>query len=135
MIHPHEAFFTKGKILDCLFQDISRDQHRQRAKMRNLLGPLAAVAALLSGALAQQRHDASFTPEYVLEALEGPIDIDCNSRVSVTLNGTSPGPPLTMREGHTTWVRVYNRLASQNVTVVSIILQSTALSCIARGAS
>ncbi|KAK2616565.1 Multicopper oxidase aurL2 [Conoideocrella luteorostrata] len=76
-------------------------------------------AAVLAGtALAEfQVHNATFKPEYVLEATLSDIKINCNTRRSVVLNGTSPGPTLHLREGHTTWVRVYNRMSDQNITI------------------
>lgn len=63
-------------------------------------------------------HDASFQPDYILVATAQNVLNNCESRYSVILNGTSPGPTLHMREGHTTWVRVYNNIEDQNLTVV-----------------
>jgi L-ascorbate oxidase len=57
-------------------------------------------------------------PDYVLVATAADITINCQHRYSVIFNGTSPGPPLYMREGSTTWVRVYNNIEDQNLTVV-----------------
>lgn len=65
------------------------------------------------------KHDGSFTPDYVLVATAQNISINCHSHYSVVLNGTSPGPPLYMQEGRTTWVRVYNNIPDQNLTIVS----------------
>lgn len=62
--------------------------------------------------------DADFEPEYVLFATEEDITINCETRRSVVFNGTSPGPPLHMQEGKTTWIRVYNYVADKNTTVV-----------------
>ena len=64
-------------------------------------------------------HDRSFTPHYVLEATAADITINCQTRYSVIFNGTSPGPSLYLVEGLTTWVRVYNAIPDQNLTVVS----------------
>lgn len=61
----------------------------------------------------------SWAPDYVLSATAENITINCLSRYSVVFNGTSPGPPLTLKENHTTWVRVYNNIKDQNLTVVS----------------
>jgi L-ascorbate oxidase len=63
-------------------------------------------------------HDKSWEPEYVLIATAQNITTNCQSRYSVVFNGTSPGPAIHMREGKTTWVRVYNQIDDQNVTVV-----------------
>lgn len=62
-------------------------------------------------------HDGSFQPDYILRATAQNISIDCESRYSVVLNGTSPGPPLYLREGWTTWIRVYNDIKDQNLTI------------------
>ncbi|KAI1264644.1 multicopper oxidase [Xylariaceae sp. FL1019] len=61
-------------------------------------------------------HDASWQPEYILYASQEDLMIDCQQRPSVVFNGTSPGPPLYLKEGQTTWVRVYNHLPDLNVT-------------------
>lgn len=84
-----------------------------------MLSNILALLPLLTGALAGYLvHDGNFLPDYVLEATLEEIQIDCKSRLSVVFNGTYPGPTLNLREGQTTWVRVYNRMASKNVTVV-----------------
>ncbi|KIW71105.1 L-ascorbate oxidase [Phialophora macrospora] len=57
------------------------------------------------------------SPDYVLVATAQNISINCRSRYSVVFNGTSPGPPLYLRENYTTWVRVYNRIENENLTV------------------
>ncbi|KAK5320666.1 hypothetical protein LTR93_006878 [Exophiala xenobiotica] len=56
-------------------------------------------------------------PDYVLVATAKNITINCQTRYSVVFNGTTPGPLLHMKENYTTWVRVYNRLQDQNLTV------------------
>jgi L-ascorbate oxidase len=62
-------------------------------------------------------HDGSFKPDYVLRATAQNITINCESRYSVIISGSSPGPTLYFLEGKTTWVRVYNDIADQNLTV------------------
>ncbi|KAI0018889.1 L-ascorbate oxidase [Xylariomycetidae sp. FL0641] len=62
-------------------------------------------------------HDASWQPTYALVATSEVITINCVQRQSVVFNGTSPGPPLYLKEGETTWVRVYNNMADLNMTV------------------
>lgn len=44
--------------------------------------------------------------------------MNCEQRESVIFNGSTPGPPLYMKEGETTWVRVYNDMTDLNFTVV-----------------
>lgn len=84
-----------------------------------LCGPLwPLIFILVTGTIASfSKHDGSFQPDYILRATAKNISIDCDSRYSVVLNGTSPGPPLYLREGWTTWVRVYNDIKDQNLTV------------------
>ncbi|KAM4061159.1 multicopper oxidase domain-containing protein [Hirsutella rhossiliensis] len=83
-----------------------------------MLRAAAALSLLLLGVRAElQCHDHKFQPDYVLVASEDDITINCESRHSVTVNGTSPGPPLYLTEGQTTWIRVYNRMLEQNLTM------------------
>ncbi|KAI1319964.1 L-ascorbate oxidase [Xylariaceae sp. FL0255] len=62
-------------------------------------------------------HDASWQPEYVLYATQETMSINCQQRQSVVFNGTTPGPPIYLKEGQTTWIRVYNQLPNLNLTV------------------
>lgn len=84
-----------------------------------LSGPLWPILSLLvAGIVAKSsKHDETFRPDYILRATAQNITIDCQSRYSVVLNGTSPGPPIYLREGWTTWIRVYNDIKDQNLTV------------------
>jgi hypothetical protein len=59
------------------------------------------------------------SPDYVLVATAENVTINCQTRYSVIFNGTTPGPALYMKENYTTWVRVYNQITDQNLTVVS----------------
>ncbi|KAF4553572.1 Multicopper oxidase-like protein 11 [Elsinoe fawcettii] len=77
---------------------------------------LAALLAVTS--IAETfKHDSTFTPDYVLEATLQTINISCHSRESVVINATSPGPTIRLKEGETTWIRVWNRIPSQNLTI------------------
>lgn len=78
---------------------------------------LALWAAVLASAKLV-RHDASWTPDTTLYATAANVSLDCESRYSVLLNGTAPGPVLYLEEGTTTWVRVYNQVPHHNITVV-----------------
>ncbi|KAF2225409.1 Cupredoxin [Elsinoe ampelina] len=85
--------------------------------MVSLRGVLTA-ALLAATSLAELfTHDETFTPDYVLEATLQSIKISCNVRESVVINGTSPGPTIRLKEGETTWIRVWNRIAADNFTV------------------
>ena len=96
----------------------------------NVLSSLALIASALlplpfaAGIKPPMRHDASWEPEYVLVATAENITINCQSRYSTVFNGTSPGPTIHLQEGKTTWVRVWNRIENDNVTVVSNQLQT-----------
>ncbi|PFH61463.1 hypothetical protein XA68_17294 [Ophiocordyceps unilateralis] len=73
---------------------------------------------LLLGAQAQfQVHGDDFKPDFELEATTGELDIDCQKRLSVLINGQSPGPQLNMTEGKVTWVRVWNKMSDLNLTM------------------
>ena len=82
------------------------------------LAILAVFSSLLTCIQASfHKHDASFEPDIILRATAQNISIDCESRHSVVLNGSSPGPTLYLKEGFTTWIRVYNDITDDNVTV------------------
>lgn len=66
------------------------------------------------------RHDATYHPDHILYATAGNVTLNCESRFSVLLNGSTPGPPLYLEEGKTSWVRVYNKIPSENLTVVNL---------------
>jgi len=57
-------------------------------------------------------------PDYVLVATAENITINCLSRYSVIFNASFPGPHIYFKENQTTWVRVYNNIEDQNLTVV-----------------
>lgn len=84
--------------------------------------PCLAMLALVPKALAivsQVLHDLDWAPEYVIVATEMDVTQNCQTRPSVVFNGTSPGPPIFLMEGQTTWVRAYNHMADKNLTIVS----------------
>ncbi|KAI2779885.1 putative multicopper oxidase [Daldinia loculata] len=80
---------------------------------------LLQVGLLQRGAVATTAsiHDSSWKPEYVLHVTFEEITMNCEQRESVIFNGTMPGPPLYLKEGKTTWVRVYNDMSDLNFTV------------------
>ncbi|RMD40596.1 hypothetical protein DV735_g4534, partial [Chaetothyriales sp. CBS 134920] len=79
-----------------------------------ILVSLLCAQSIAAGYAPPSRH--AF-PEYKLVATAENITLHCQSRYSVVFNGTSPGPPLHLRENHTTWVRVYNHIDDENLTV------------------
>ncbi|KAH8668630.1 L-ascorbate oxidase [Xylariales sp. PMI_506] len=85
-----------------------------------LAGIVGVLGSLVQPSFATRSggvHDGSWSPDYALIATAQNITVNCASRYSVVFNGTSSGPPLRLKEGKTTWVRVYNQIADQNVTV------------------
>ncbi|KPI37991.1 L-ascorbate oxidase [Cyphellophora attinorum] len=75
---------------------------------------LATAQLCLAGV---QTHDDSFQPDRVLRVSEQVSNQACRGRSSVVVNGTSPGPPVHIKPDETTWVRVYNDMEDQNLTV------------------
>lgn len=85
-----------------------------------MMAYLAIIWALLvSQVVAEvQLHDKAFKPDYVLHASASNITVNCENRYSVTINGSVPGPTIYLLEGHATWIRFYNDIGDQNVTLV-----------------
>jgi FtsP/CotA-like multicopper oxidase with cupredoxin domain len=63
-------------------------------------------------------HDHSFIPDHVLRITYETISIGCQTRPSVVINGSLPGPELRLRPGKTSWIRVYNDMTEFNATIV-----------------
>ena len=65
------------------------------------------------------RHDASFSPDYILRVTQRPFTQSCITKLDLILvNGTSPGPEIRLLEGNVYWIRVYNDMDNQNLTMV-----------------
>lgn len=62
-------------------------------------------------------HDDTFQPDEILHISSVNADIACIQRQSVVVNGTTPGPAVSLPAGKTTWIRVYNDMSDQNATV------------------
>lgn len=86
-----------------------------------MLGAAFCMLAGLGPSLAAslQRHDSSFTPHYALHVTYETVNVACRTKLLGLVNGTSPGPVLYLKEGETTWVRVYNDQEGRNLTMVS----------------
>lgn len=63
-------------------------------------------------------HDETFVPDHVLRVTKQNISVACEHRMSVVINGTSPGPTLHLKPGKSTWIRVYNDMSDSNLTMV-----------------
>jgi len=87
----------------------------------NYLSALLAWSWLSATALATGHvvHDSSFAPDHILRVGVSDIQDACETRRSVVVNGTSPGPTLHILPGGVTWIRVYNDMDNQNLTMVS----------------
>ncbi len=89
-----------------------------------------AILSLLSLATANLvTHDDTLQPDITLRAASEVIARDCQSRQSVVINGTSPGPELRIKGGKTTWIRVYNDMTDQNLTMVGTDAENPHLHC------
>jgi L-ascorbate oxidase len=77
-----------------------------------LLGTLirASIATL-------QIHDSTFVPDFILHITYDTASVACRSKPIVLVNDTSPGPPIHLKENVTSWIRVYNDIDNQNLTI------------------
>ncbi|KAJ4992343.1 L-ascorbate oxidase [Stagonosporopsis vannaccii] len=62
-------------------------------------------------------HDSTFTPDFYLRVTYENYTVACQHRMSVLVNGTSPGPTLRLPPGKTSWVRVCNDMEKYNTTM------------------
>ncbi|ORX33315.1 L-ascorbate oxidase [Kockovaella imperatae] len=63
-------------------------------------------------------HDSSFKPNHILRVTMGNLSIGCGTtRQSHLINGTSPGPEIRLTPGKISWIRVYNDMPSDNLTM------------------
>ena len=70
-------------------------------------------------------HDSSFVPDAILRVTEQEVTQSCITKPGVVLvNGTSPGPEIRLVEGQVFWIRVYNDMDNQNLTMVMTISDS-----------
>lgn len=87
--------------------------------MRFFLPFIPVLAAGLIGVAATTTHGADFIPDAVLRVTEETRKQSCVPEKDIlVVNGTSPGPALRFTEGQTVWIRVYNDIATQNLTMV-----------------
>lgn len=71
-------------------------------------------------------HDDLFIPDAILHVTEGERKQSCvPSKDILLVNGTSPGPKLRFTEGKTVWIRVFNDIPNQNLTMVSPFISSS----------
>ena len=64
-------------------------------------------------------HDSSFLPHATLRVTKQEVTQSCITKPGVVLvNGTSPGPEIRLIEGQVFWIRVYNDIDNDNLTMV-----------------
>lgn len=63
-------------------------------------------------------HDETFIPDHILHVTAQDISQACDTRYSVVVNGTSPGPTIRLKAGKPAWIRVYNDMLDANLTMV-----------------
>lgn len=63
-------------------------------------------------------HGDRFHPDFYLTITREIQNVACEQRMSVLVNGTSPGPTLRLPAGKTSWVRVCNHVDNYNTTMV-----------------
>lgn len=67
-------------------------------------------------------HDTTFIPDAVLVVTQANVSQSCyGPKQTFLINGTSPGPSITLVENVTYWIRVYNDMPNENLTMVSTI--------------
>ena len=88
---------------------------------------ISALTAWLVGVASAVPHDESFVPDAVLRVTQEERNQSCvPTKEILVVNGTSPGPTLLFTEGETVWIRVYNDISHENLTMVC----SKQLSCL-----
>ena len=72
----------------------------------------------MAALLAMQPLVAAWAPDHILRINNATVAADCTERQSVTINGTSPGPTLRVKESdESVWIRVYNDMEAENTTL------------------
>ncbi|KAH7305099.1 putative laccase [Rhexocercosporidium sp. MPI-PUGE-AT-0058] len=87
--------------------------------LRNVFANAFLLASCLGLTVANTTcHDETFVPDAILRITEGKLAQSCYpSKTTVLVNGTSPGPALTIKQGYTYWIRVYNDMPANNLTM------------------
>lgn len=87
-----------------------------------LLFSISEAAAVKGAAVSNNTHlhyhDSTFTPDFYIRMTYENHTVACQHRMSVLVNGTSPGPTLRLPPGKTSWVRVCNDMDTYNTTMV-----------------
>lgn len=87
--------------------------------IQNFVLAVTTLAAVLVGVASAVHHGEKFVPEAVLRVTQEERKQSCvPTKEILVVNGTSPGPALVFKEGDTIWIRVYNDIPNQNLTMV-----------------
>lgn len=94
--------------------------------MQQFVPAITALTAALVGVASAVPHGEKFVPDAVLRITSEERNQSCvPTKDILVVNGTSPGPTLLFTEGKTVWIRVYNDIPHENLTMVC----SKQLSC------
>lgn len=87
--------------------------------MQHFVPAVAALTSMWVGAASAVQHGEGFVPTAVLRVTMEERKQSCvPTKEILVVNGTSPGPALVFEEGRTIWIRVYNDLKHENLTMV-----------------
>ena len=64
-------------------------------------------------------HGDSFSPDAILRVTVQNISLGGIQRLTTLVNGSVPGAELRIPENEVAWIRVYNDMKDQNLTMVS----------------
>ncbi|KZZ98272.1 L-ascorbate oxidase [Moelleriella libera RCEF 2490] len=96
------------------------NQDLAAAAMWWFLGTGSVVLGLLTTpafSLQPHTHDSSFSPDITLSVTRQNISVGGAFKVTTLVNGSLPGPTLRIPEDKTVWIRVYNDITDDNVTM------------------
>lgn len=89
--------------------------------LRTIAQCLWLAQGLLVPLITAAGHAKGFVPDFVLHVSLAEINVACSTRMSVVVNGTSPGPAIHLPAGKTSWIRVYNDMPDTNFTMVRLL--------------
>ncbi|UNI15593.1 L-ascorbate oxidase [Purpureocillium takamizusanense] len=70
-----------------------------------------------AAALQYHSHDDSFQPDAVLRVTRQDVSVGGLVRSTTLVNGSTPGPELRIPEDEAVWIRVYNDMKDDNLTM------------------
>ena len=73
-----------------------------------------------ASAVSTSVHDKSFQPDAILRVTARDYNVGGISRYTVLVNDSLPGPGIRIRENRVAWIRVYNDMSDNNLTMVGL---------------